>query len=42
MPSADEFGPGELSHVLASLVAFLDEHRYREELDGGQRTNGSG
>ncbi len=35
MPSADEFGPGELSHMLASLVAFLDEHRYRGELDGG-------
>jgi len=26
---------GELSHLLASLVAFLDEHRYCGELDGG-------
>jgi hypothetical protein len=26
---------GELSRLLASLVAFLDEHRYRGELDSG-------
>jgi hypothetical protein len=35
MPSADEFGPGELSHLFGSLVAFLDEHRYSGELAGG-------
>jgi hypothetical protein len=27
--------PAELSHLLASLVAFLDEHRYCGELDSG-------
>jgi hypothetical protein len=27
--------PGELSRLLASLVAFLDEHRYCGEMDGG-------
>jgi len=30
-----EPGPGELSHLLASLVAFLDEHRDCGELEGG-------
>ena len=34
MSSPHEPDPGELSHLLASLVAFLDEHRYCGELDG--------
>jgi hypothetical protein len=35
MPSPQESGHTELSHLLAGLVAFLDEHRYCGELDGG-------
>jgi hypothetical protein len=35
MPLPHEPDPGELNHLLASLVAFLDEHRYCGELDGG-------
>ena len=35
MLSPHELDPGELSHFLASLAAFLDEHRYCGELDGG-------
>jgi hypothetical protein len=35
MPSPHEPGPGELSQILASLVAFVDEHRYCGELDAG-------
>jgi hypothetical protein len=35
VPSTHEPDPHELSHLLASLVAFLDEHRYCGELDGG-------
>ena len=35
MRSADEPYQGVLSHLLASLAAFLDEHRYCGELDGG-------
>ncbi len=34
MPSPHEADPHELSHLLASLVAFLDEHRYCGDLDG--------
>jgi hypothetical protein len=30
-----ELDPGKLSRLLASLVAFLDEHRFCGELDGG-------
>ena len=32
MPSPHEPDPGELSRLLASLVAFLDEHRYCSHL----------
>ncbi len=35
MSSPHEPGSSELSHLLASLVAFLDEHHYCGELDGG-------
>jgi hypothetical protein len=35
VPSPHEPDPHELSHLLASLVAFLDEHRHCGELDGG-------
>jgi hypothetical protein len=35
MPSSHEPDRGEQSQLLASLVAFLDEHRYCGELDGG-------
>ncbi len=27
--------PGELSHLLAGLAAFLAEHRWCGEMDGG-------
>ena len=35
MTSPHEPSPAEVSHLLASLVAFLDEHRDCGELDGG-------
>ena len=35
MPSPHQLDQGEMSHLLTSLVAFLDQHRYCGELDGG-------
>jgi len=35
MPSPHEADPGERTDLLASLVAFLGEHRRCGEMDGG-------
>ena len=35
MPSPHEPDTGELSQLLADMVAFLDEHRRCGEMDGG-------
>jgi len=35
MPSPHEPDPGELSRLLEGLAAFLEEHRWCRELDGG-------